>query len=725
MKKYLSVILFLAFFWIHSAEAATRTFVGDGASHNWSATGAWVEGIVPTAADDIAFSSNTAGSILVIDGTSGSPSLCRSIDTTNYTRTITFATGKQLNVGDPAGSGTGVFKMTAGMTFVPAGTALVKFVSTVTGNNITWGGYTFINTTFDGVSGGWTFQDALTLSAGVLTLTNGALDLNSKNVSNAQFSSSNSNTRSLTMGTMTWSLVNINAVNNWDITIPTGMTLSAASSTISGSLFTTSSYTFAGGGLIYGTLSSTAMTSGNLNFTGTNTFGTLTLNIAASGTGVTSGYKFSADQTVTGTFTSAGGSLAIRNFLYSNTMGTARTISAGTFAITNTDLRDITKAGAGSGNISTTSSTTGNGDCGGNSGWTFQAPRNVYMKTAVSVNWSAANWFTTSGGSTAAVPPIPLCHDTHAVFDINSVNAGSKTITLDMPRIAGFTWSGVANTPAFATGSTEFEVVGDAILVSGMTHTGTGQADLVGRGSFSLDGGTLTWPASSTININTSGGTYTLARAFTSSAGLISTNGTFALGGFAPTVTAISNTGGTISGTGAITGTTYNQSGGTTTLGGTLTLSSTASISAGTFDMNSNSVTGGTSLAVSGSGTLDLSGQWTASTTITVSGGTVANTGASGELKTTGNSAITFSGGTSSPVKITSTNAGAANIIVSGTGTLSMPANSSINWNGGIFEVSGATAIFTTTGPITGTANTLTIGAASSGGGTTGYAWSQ
>ncbi len=695
---------------------ATRTFVADGTSRAWSLTTTWAEGSVPTAVDDVVFSTNVASSILVVDGTSGSPSLCRSMDTTNYTRTITFATGKQLNVGDPAGSGTGVFKMTAGMTFVPAGTALVKFVSTVTGNNITWGGYTFINVTFDGVSGGWTFQDALALSASTLALTNGALNLNSKNVSNALFSSSNSNTRSLTMGTMTWSLAA--SANSWDITIPTGMTLSAASSTISGSLLSSASYTFAGGGLTYGTLSSTTMTSGNLNLTGTNTFGTLTLNIAASGTGVASGYKFSADQTVTGTFTSAGGSLAIRNFLYSDTMGTARTISAGTFAITNTDLRDITKAGAGSGNISATSSTTGNGDCGGNSGWTFQAPRNVFMKTAVSVNWSAANWFTTSGGSTAAVPPIPLCHDTHAVFDINSVTAGSKTITLDMPRIAGFTWSGVANTPAFATGSTEFEVVGDVILVSGMTHTGTGQADLVGRGSFSLDGGTLTWPASSTININASGGTYTLARAFTSSAGLISTNGTFALGGFAPTVTTISNTGGTISGTGAITGTTYNQNGGTTTLGGTLTLSSTASISAGTFDMNSNSVTGGTSLAVSGSGTLDLSGQWTASTTITVSGGTVANTGVSGELKTTGNSAITFSGGTSSPKKITSTNASGPNIIVSSSGTLSMPASSSINWTGvGIFEVSGATAIFTTAGPITGTANTLIIGAASSGGG--------
>ncbi len=610
MKKYLSIVLFLAFFWIHSAEAATRTFVGDGASHNWSATGAWVEGIVPTAADDIVFSTNTAGSILVIDGTSGSPSLCRSIDTTNYTRTITMGATAVLAVGT---STSGAFKMTAGMTFAPATGALVKFVSTTTGNNITWGGYLFDLTTYDGVGGGWQWQDAFTTksdSSNIVILTNGALDTNGQTAASVNFvgfSSNNSNTRSLTLGTTNWHLGLLGGSSaDWNITNPSGMTLSAASSTITSHMTGNSSPLFAGGGLTYGTFTHSTLTTGTISFTGANTFGTMTLAKASGVATIGFGYKIFANQTVTGTFTLSGFSLTDRAFLFSDTFGTARTISAGTFAITNTDLRDITKAGAGSGDISATSSTTGNGDCGGNTSWTFQATRNVYMKTAVSVNWSAANWFTTSGGSTAAVPPLPLCQDM-AVFDANSVTAGSKVITNDMARISGSTWTGVLNTPAFATGSTAFEIYGGVVLVSGMTHTGTGAITFMGRSAYSLDGGTLTWPTSSNITLNAPSGTYTLLRAFTSNAALTVTNGTLT-GAFATTFT------------------TYTQSGGTFNLGGTQTLSGAYSLSGGTYNMNSSNETGATTTTISG-GTFDLSGAFVCSSTITISGGTMVPSG--------------------------------------------------------------------------------------------------
>lgn len=684
---------------------ATRTFIGDGASHNWSATGAWVEGIVPTAADDVVFSSNTAGSILVIDGTSASPSLCKSIDTTNYTRTITFAASKQLNVG---GSTSGAFKMTAGMTFAPATSSLVKFVSTTTGNNITHGGYTFGNMTYDGVGGGWTWQDANSMAGGggvTLNLTNGALDTNSKGTpaGGIEFLSSNTNTRSLTLGT-----TNFNAWkgfgNAWNISTSTGMTLSAASSTIT--LVTTgNNNTFAGGGLTYGTLTSTVITTATVTISGANTFGTLTLGVASGGPpNTTTGYFLSNDQTVTGTLTSTGNSLIIRNFIASDTIGTPRTLSAGTFTITNTDLRDITKAGAGSGDISATSSTSGNGDCGGNSGWTFASPKNCYMKTAVSVNWSANNWFTTSGGSTAATPTVPLIHDT-AIFDVNSVTAGSKTITLNMPRVPSFNWTGVANTPAFAT-STAFESYGSIILVSGMTHTGAVTVGLMGRGSNTLDGGGLTWPANSTIEPNCGSGTYSLTSNLTiGSGGAIfntgSHSGTLALNGFNLTMSGASSInidGGTVSGTGAITIGTggLTVSGGTLSLGGTLTSGAAGiTLSSGTLTMNGNNITGHTTLAVSG-GTLNLSGQINGSNTITVSGGTINNTGSAGELKTSGNTAITFSGGTSTVKKITM--GGTSNIVVSGTGNLTIPAGGSATWSSGLFDVTGNTATLTIDG---------------------------
>ncbi len=132
--------------------------------------------------------------------------------------------------------------------------------------------------------------------------------------------------------------------------------------------------------------------------------------------------------------------------------------------------------------------------------------------------------------------------------------------------------------------------------------------------------------------------------------------------------------------------------------------------------MNGFSETGNADLTVSGSGVMNLSGQWLSSTTITNSGGTIANTGASGELKTSGNSLITFSGGTTTAMKVTE--GGTSNIVVSGTGSLTIPTGGSMSWKSGIFEVSGATATFNTGGNVSmsnnATVNTMTV--TSSGG---------
>jgi len=87
------------------------------------------------------------------------------------------------------------------------GTSVTTFVATSGTKTITTNGETLdFPITFDGVGGTWQLQDALTIGAGVtartLTLTNGTLNLNAYTLTIfGQFSSSNSNARTVNFGT--------------------------------------------------------------------------------------------------------------------------------------------------------------------------------------------------------------------------------------------------------------------------------------------------------------------------------------------------------------------------------------------------------------------------------------------------------------------------------------------------------------------------------------------
>ncbi len=472
---------------------------------NWSDATKWVGGVAPTAASDVLLT--VASANVTIDGTSGAPNLCRSLDCTGYTGTLTQAGGGTLNVGD----GTiGHFKLVAGMTYAPAATSMINFVSTTGTNNITVAGKIMADVTFNGVGGTWQLQDAFnnTSSSTNIVLTNGTLQTNNQTVTGG-LTSSNTNTRALTLGTTTWTF---EAGKSWNISDPTNMTYSGASATIATSATTGTANNFSGGGLTYNNFSCTTLTTGNITVSGANTFGTLTLSKNSGTSSATSGYTLSANQTVSGTFTSTvtSGTWLRRNFIRSDTEGTARTITAATVTVDYLDLRDITGAGAGSWNLSAI--TGGSGDCGGNTSITFNTPKNCYMKTAVSANWSGANWYTTSGGSTPIAPTVPLPQDT-AIFDSASVTAGSKTITQDGARICGFTWNGVANSPVYAIAT--IECYGNVAYDSGMTTSGTAVMTLKGRGSQTITSEAIT--VTHAITINSFGGTYTMQDAFTTS----------------------------------------------------------------------------------------------------------------------------------------------------------------------------------------------------------------
>jgi hypothetical protein len=230
--------------------------------------------------------------------------------------------------------------------------------------------------------------------------------------------------------------------------------------------------------------------------------------------------------------TISGNSSINRILLISNTLGTQRTITinGGTFA--NADFRDI--------NLSTNtnlSAITGlSGDCGGNANITFTTAATQYWIGRTG-NWSdAAEWGTTSGGSGGRVP---LPQD-DVVFDANSFNAGSQTVTTDMPRLGkNINWTGVTNTPAWAKNpSFQMTVYGSITLVSGMTNSGGTTVNMEGRGAFTFTSAGLTW--TNTTVVAMFGGSLTLQDAFVSLA-LNLNNGTFDANNFSVALTSFSS----------------------------------------------------------------------------------------------------------------------------------------------------------------------------------------
>jgi hypothetical protein len=169
----------------------------------------------------------------------------------------------------------------------------IAFKATSTGKTITMDGAVIINatsagTTFDGIGGGWTLQDDLSvypcLAPGSgINLKNGSLNTNGKTVQCAQFNSNYSSVRALTLGNSTIELFDINnggaATVFWDISTATGLTFDPGTSTIQfQSQFTDSAQSFRGGGLTYfNFLAATMASGGSVTIYGNNSFNDLTL----------------------------------------------------------------------------------------------------------------------------------------------------------------------------------------------------------------------------------------------------------------------------------------------------------------------------------------------------------------------------------------------------------------------------------------------------------------
>jgi len=428
------------------------------------------------------------------------------VDMSGRTSAMTLAIGVAFTI-------YGDWKNGSGTTLTTANTLTFSGRKTQT---ITSAGKTFSGgITVDSYGGSVELADALSTSTQDIFVTNGTFDTKNFNFTAGSLSSNNANVRAISFGSSTVTLLSDPVI----FTNATNLTFNAGTSTIyCSATATSSSFLGAAGITFYNVIFTDAAVGGTISISGANTFNNLTLTAPAL-EGIRA-LSLGANQTITGTLTVAGASPIRRFSVRSNTLGTTRTLTVGTLSATDCDFRDITIAGTAAG-----SSPTRAGDCGGNSGITFPAPKTVYWNLAGAQNWSATGWAPGSGG-TPDINNFPLAQDT-AVFDNTGAVTGTITINAAW-NIGTFDASLRTSAMTLTTGSNAPFVYGDWKFGTGVTSSSTtGTITFATRGTETITSNGVTFGCPVTINCVT--GTVQLADALSLGANrtLTLTTGTF------------------------------------------------------------------------------------------------------------------------------------------------------------------------------------------------------
>jgi len=454
------------FYWVGGSGTWNATDTTNWASSSGGAGGAGV----PTSTDNVIFDSLSNATAYTV--TLGTNAVCEDLTAAGpLAGNVTFSLGATAVI-NCHGSMT---LPATGLTWTGTAGANLVFRATVTGKTVTTNGVSLTNTaiTFDGVGGGWTLGSAFTHTGNTFFVTNGSFDTGNFNLTTPNFFSTNSNIRSIALGSST---VNISGTTAVNFSITTNLTFNAGTSSI---VCAGAASTLNGGGLTFYNVSFTSAAAGTTTINGANTFNNVT-QTSRNADGVRQ-MVLSDNQIVNGTLTLGAANTAVRRIqIFSNISGAQRTITLnGTLAtLSDVSFKDINAAGT----VSTPWTGTRIGNGLGNSNITFDAPKTVYWNLAGSQNWSAVGWATTNNGI-PAVNNFPLPQDA-AVF----TEAGSAgTVTIN-----GAWWignlqmaDGVSNrTTAFtlATGTNTIAFFGNVTLFSNLTLTGTGSLTLSGQG---------------------------------------------------------------------------------------------------------------------------------------------------------------------------------------------------------------------------------------------------
>jgi len=417
---------------------ATVTWQGDD-SALWSLGSNWDTGTKPAAGDDVVM--NNAANCTLDEETADLKSLVM----TGYTGAFSGSSNIRVKPGAAvtgtvtlvgASTYTGTVICDAGSTggkinvsaLTTAGSIAVGEVSSHTGDTYFLGNISIPAT------------KTVTLSYGTLH-TDGATDDSGLTHSWGLFSSSNSNTRTLTLGNSTISITS-SASNAWDCSTATNLTVTTAGNT-STLLFPNAPVKLSMGAKSYYNITYT----GPATKTGVLTWG-------SNGATILSG----------GTWAFNGNSATNRLLIQANSLGgTNGVTNTGTFTGQHLDIRDFQLSNA----IDLSTITGNSGDCGGNTGITFTTAA-TQTATGNSANWSAATW---SGR-------VPLPQDDVVL----SLTAG-QTLTNDMPRMG----KSISVTTAMnLTTGIAVTNYGSLNLTNLNTYTQSSSWTFEGRGAFTL-----------------------------------------------------------------------------------------------------------------------------------------------------------------------------------------------------------------------------------------------
>lgn len=220
---------------------ATKYWVGGGTNTNWdsSPTTNWAN----TSGGAGNQTAPTTGDAVVFDAASGAgTSVCNNaisliaLDCNGFTGTLTQSAVTVTISGNDAGApASNTLRLSAGMTYTPAASTRIMAMTGTTGTStITTNGKTLGSLTLNGTGGNFVLADALTCfpATGAITHTAGTFDAATNNVSvtTGSFAATGAGTRTLNMGSNTWTM-NAATATAWDLS-GTNITFNAGTSTL-------------------------------------------------------------------------------------------------------------------------------------------------------------------------------------------------------------------------------------------------------------------------------------------------------------------------------------------------------------------------------------------------------------------------------------------------------------------------------------------------------------